>query len=90
LPPADSLIVLGQTSKKFLVVPEVNDLLAKVSKQEKGAFSSLTLLCSVPLLTLHRFRPLAEEKEEERRIKMAKATANAGPSGTAMKKESRR
>lgn len=50
-PPADSLIVLGQTSKKFLVVPEINDLLAKVGKQEKGAF-----------LSFYRFPPLGRPR----------------------------
>ncbi|GAA5870840.1 hypothetical protein JCM8547_001721 [Rhodosporidiobolus lusitaniae] len=65
LPPPDSLVILGQTSKKFLVVPEVGDLLEKVAKQEKA------------------------EKDEERRIKMAKAGAAGGPVG-GVKKEGRR
>ncbi|GAA5983417.1 hypothetical protein JCM11641_007842 [Rhodosporidiobolus odoratus] len=34
-PPPDSLILLGQTSKKFIVVPEIADLLDKVGAQEK-------------------------------------------------------
>ncbi|KPV74316.1 uncharacterized protein RHOBADRAFT_66585 [Rhodotorula graminis WP1] len=33
--PPESLVVLGQTQKKFLVVPDINDLLASVAKQEK-------------------------------------------------------
>lgn len=33
--PTESLVVLGQTSKKFLVVPDINDLLAGVALQEK-------------------------------------------------------
>ncbi|PRQ77577.1 RNA polymerase III RPC4-domain containing protein [Rhodotorula toruloides] len=33
--PADSLVVLGQTSKKFIVVPQIEDLLEKVGEQEK-------------------------------------------------------
>ncbi|GAA5904777.1 hypothetical protein JCM8208_001351 [Rhodotorula glutinis] len=33
--PAESLVVLGQTQKKFLVVPDINDLLASVAQQEK-------------------------------------------------------
>ncbi|BGP41444.1 hypothetical protein JCM10449v2_005425 [Rhodotorula kratochvilovae] len=33
--PRDALVVLGQTSKKFLVVPEITDLLDKVALQEK-------------------------------------------------------
>ncbi|GAA5843990.1 hypothetical protein JCM11251_005935 [Rhodosporidiobolus azoricus] len=64
-PPPDSLVILGQTSKKFLVVPEVADLLDKVAAQEK------------------------QERDEERRIKMAKAgLTGAGPSGAgAVKRE---
>ncbi|GAA5829055.1 hypothetical protein JCM3770_003017, partial [Rhodotorula araucariae] len=34
--PRDALVVLGQTSKKFLVVPEITDLLDKVALQEKA------------------------------------------------------
>ncbi|GEM08744.1 hypothetical protein Rt10032_c06g2761 [Rhodotorula toruloides] len=33
--PADSLVILGQTSKKFIVVPQIEDLLEKVGEQEK-------------------------------------------------------
>ncbi|GAA5852065.1 hypothetical protein JCM9279_005046 [Rhodotorula babjevae] len=33
--PPESLVVLGQTQKKFLVVPDINDLLASVAQQEK-------------------------------------------------------
>ncbi|BGP17697.1 hypothetical protein JCM10213_005275 [Rhodosporidiobolus nylandii] len=66
LPPPDSLVLIGQTSKKFLVVPEVTDLLDKVAAQEKA------------------------EKDEERRIKMAKAGLLAGPPGAALKKEGKK
>ncbi|GAA6019134.1 hypothetical protein JCM11491_002859 [Sporobolomyces phaffii] len=34
-PPPESLVCIGQTSKKFIVVPEITDLLAKVATQEK-------------------------------------------------------
>ncbi|GAA5873934.1 hypothetical protein JCM16303_002634 [Sporobolomyces ruberrimus] len=35
-PPPESLVCIGQTSKKFIVVPEITDLLAKVATQEKA------------------------------------------------------
>lgn len=35
-PPPESLVCIGQTSKKFIVVPEITDLLAKVAMQEKA------------------------------------------------------
>ncbi|GAA5906211.1 hypothetical protein JCM6882_006077 [Rhodosporidiobolus microsporus] len=62
-PPPDSLVILGQTSKKFLVVPEVADLLEKVGAQEK------------------------QERDEERRVKMAKAGLAGGGAAGAVKKE---
>lgn len=34
--PADSLILLGQTSKKFIVVPDMQDLLDKVGREERA------------------------------------------------------
>ncbi|GAA6064563.1 hypothetical protein JCM10212_006209 [Sporobolomyces blumeae] len=34
-PPPNSLVCIGQTSKKFIVVPEIADLLDKVKEQEK-------------------------------------------------------
>ncbi|GAA5985727.1 hypothetical protein JCM5350_007471 [Sporobolomyces pararoseus] len=34
-PPPESLVCIGQTSKKFIVVPEITDLLSKVAMQEK-------------------------------------------------------
>ncbi|GAA5907531.1 DNA-directed RNA polymerase III subunit RPC4 [Sporobolomyces salmoneus] len=33
-PPPESLVCIGQTSKKFIVVPEITDLLKKVAMQE--------------------------------------------------------
>lgn len=33
-PPPNSLVCIGQTSKKFIVVPEITDLLEKVGEQE--------------------------------------------------------
>jgi len=35
-PPPNSLVCIGQTSKKFIVVPEITDLLEKVGKQEEA------------------------------------------------------
>lgn len=35
-PPPESLVCIGQTSKKFIVVPEITDLLSKVALQEKA------------------------------------------------------
>jgi hypothetical protein len=35
-PPPESLVCIGQTSKKFIVVPEISDLLSKVAVQEKA------------------------------------------------------
>lgn len=35
-PPPESLVCIGQTSKKFIVVPEITDLLDKVKQQEKA------------------------------------------------------
>lgn len=34
--PADSLVLLGQTSKKFIVVPDMQDLLDKVGQEERA------------------------------------------------------
>ncbi|GAA5933443.1 DNA-directed RNA polymerase III subunit C53 [Sporobolomyces koalae] len=34
-PPPESIVCIGQTSKKFIVVPEITDLLTKVGAQEK-------------------------------------------------------
>ncbi|KWU41539.1 hypothetical protein RHOSPDRAFT_27557 [Rhodotorula sp. JG-1b] len=34
--PADSLVLLGQTSKKFIVVPDMQDLLEKVGQEERA------------------------------------------------------
>ncbi|BGP56461.1 hypothetical protein JCM8202_001798 [Rhodotorula sphaerocarpa] len=34
--PPDSLVLLGQTSKKFIVVPDMQDLLDKVGKEERA------------------------------------------------------
>ncbi|GAA6021641.1 hypothetical protein JCM10207_008094 [Rhodosporidiobolus poonsookiae] len=66
--PSDALVIVGQTRKKFLVVPDVADLLDKVGLQEK------------------------EERDEERRVKLAKAGVSLGGFGApgAVKKEGRR